>query len=221
MLDEKQSCRGKKSPQIETIRIFVSFLELWEGCGMWRRDLSLVKVGKHWCCGGAVVCSVHGQGDEGWNPSPHGTAATYRLLLFQIHTKVLSMTMGAWRQSTLCEFKDKNKAHWLSGLKLKCLFEEGRHGSVDMGRHGVRCPDVLMDPDIAHSLYCSVRLRADQLLRIHRSYPSQKPRTHSWQLPLPSFSVSDPIPDFWNFSYVFLSLSPPTAWFQAPMLASL
>lgn len=122
-----KAVEGKKSPQIETIRIFVSFLELWEGCGMWRRGLSLVKVGKHWCCGGAVVYSVHGQGDEGWNPSPHGTASTYRLLLFQIHTKVLSMTMGAWRQSTRCEFNDKNKAHWLSGFKLKCLFEEGRH----------------------------------------------------------------------------------------------
>lgn len=73
----------------------------------------------------------------------------------------------------------KTRHTGLVGLNSNASLKKAGIGSVDMGHHGVRCPDALMDADIAHSLYCSVRLMADQLLTIHQNYLCQNPRTHS------------------------------------------
>lgn len=173
-----------------------------------RKGGSLVKASEApvlWLNSGGL-CSVHDKGVR-MKPIPLKDCIHIQRALFLIHTKVLQRTMEAQWQFTVCAFNDE-KACGVVGLNSNVSLRKVGTSSLDTGL--VAMSEVLMDPDIAHSLYCAVRLMADQLRRIHLSYLSQKPRIHpDNSLSLPALYLIHY--QFLKFLMFFLSLSPPTS----------
>lgn len=123
--------------------------------------------------------------------------------LMELHPPMKALFPNSYKSSiedsrnpeefAICALNDEKQDMCFNGFKLRCLFEEGRYWA-QQPRDLSPWSEMLMDPDTAHSLYCAVRLMVDQLLRIHLSHTSPKPRTQPLRLPLPSCSVSDPLP---------------------------